>query len=200
MVSLGQKIRQRRLEKKMTQTQLAEGLVSASAISQIESDKINPSYKLLCKIAERLEVPLDFFLSEEEEYLEHSTSHKLAKTFLMAKEYQQALPILEKLHDASAVSNTELMLDLATCYIQLNNFVPAQDLLEQVLNVSLKEDDKTIYVNSLNKMGLLFYKQNNIALSIHYWQKSYEFYREIETFDPYNKAEVCTNLAIAYYR
>ncbi|MGZ4032359.1 MAG: tetratricopeptide repeat protein [Tumebacillaceae bacterium] len=200
MVSLGQKIRQRRLEKKMTQTQLAEGLVSASAISQIESDKINPSYKLLCKIAERLEVPLDFFLSEEEEYLEHSTSHKLAKTFLMAKEYQQAVPILEKLHHSSAVSNTELMLDLATCYIQLNNFSPAHELLEQVMNISLKEDDNNAYVNSLNKMGLLYFKQNNTSLSIHYWHKAYDMYREIETFDPFDKAYVCTNLAIAFNR
>jgi HTH-type transcriptional regulator, quorum sensing regulator NprR len=200
MVSLGHKIRQRRLEKKLTQTQLAEGLVSASAISQIESDKINPSYKLLCKLAERLEVPLDFFLSEEEEYLEQSTSHKLAKTFLMANEYEKAVPILEKLLQSSIVSNTEIMVDLATCYIRLNNFAPAHELLEQTIQISLKEDDNSTYLLSLNKMGLLFFKQNNISLSIHYWQKTYDFYRDIESFDPFQKAEVCTNLAIAYSR
>lgn len=200
MTSLGQKIRQRRLEKKMTQTQLAEGLVSASAISQIEADKINPSYKLLCKLAERLDVPLDFLLSEEEEYLEHSTSHKLAKTFLMANEYAQAVPILEKLLQTGLENDTEIMLDLASCYIHLNNFAPAHELLELTIQLSLKENDPITYLLSLNKMGLLFFKQNNIALSIHYWQRAYDYYQGKKTFDPFQKAEVCTNLAIAYSR
>ncbi|HEU4965722.1 MAG TPA: tetratricopeptide repeat protein [Bacilli bacterium] len=198
MGSLGQKIRQRRMEKGLTQSGLAEGLVSASAISQIESDKINPSYKLLCQLAERLEVPLDYFLSETEEYLEQSTSHKLAKTFISAKEYANAVPILEKLMASADGTILDVMKDLATCYLQLKNYEAAGELWEKVLNEALKEGHMPDYIMALKQLGLLFYKQNNISLAQHYWKKAYDASQQAEDIDSFLKADVSTNLAITY--
>jgi transcriptional regulator with XRE-family HTH domain len=200
MVSLGQKIRQRRLEKKLTQAQLAEGLASPSAISQIEADKINPSYKLLCQIADRLEVPLDYFLEHSEEYLEQTTSHKLAKTFIHAKEYTKALPILEKLLENGGETHSDLLYDLATCYLQLRNDSLAHHYLEQVMYLSLRDDDHQMYMATLKQLGLLFYRQNNISLALHYWQKAYDHLKRHDVDDTYLKAEVITNLAIAHNR
>ncbi|MBL0388050.1 tetratricopeptide repeat protein [Tumebacillus sp. ITR2] len=199
MLSLGQKIRQRRLEKKMTQGQLAEGLVSASAISQIESDKINPSYKLLCQIADRLGVQLDYFLDtqERESYLEQTTSHKLAKTFLLADEPQNAVPILEMLLQ-SQQDNLDVMLDLATCYTKLNSSQEAIELLETVMHQALRQEDKVTYVKAMKMLGGLFYTRNNITLAKHYWQKSFEALQEIEVVDKFLQAEVMTNLALVY--
>ena len=201
MVSLGQKIRERRLEKKLTQAGLAEGLVSASAISQIESDKITPSYRLLCQIAERLEVPLDYFLAEnKEQYLEQTTSHKLAKTFIHAKEYENAVPILEKLLHSDTVDEIEILKDLADCFLHLKNYTDAQDLLDRVQQLALRDNDDNSYVWALNRLGLLFYQNSNISLSIHYWKKAYDFVSELEHFDPFLKAAVYTNLALVYNR
>ncbi|PWK11583.1 helix-turn-helix domain-containing protein [Tumebacillus permanentifrigoris] len=199
MLSLGQKIRQRRLAKKMTQGQLAEGLVSASAISQIESDKINPSYKLLCQIAERLDVQLDYFLDtrERESYLEQTTSHKLAKTFLLANEPQNAVPILEMLLQ-SQEDNLEVKMDLATCYTKLNRSQEAIEMLESVMHQSLREDDKLSYVSSMSKLGHVFFQHNNMALALHYWHKAHEVIQELEDVDPFLHAEVATNLAMVY--
>lgn len=202
MDSLGQKIRQRRLEKGLTQGQLAEGLVSASAISQIESDKINPSYKLLCQLADRLEVSLDSFLADETEYLEHSTSHKLAQTFISAKEYANAVPILEKLLAADDEPDLEVCKDLATCYLQLKNHQAANELLEKVMNEALKENHSLDYLWALKQLGLLYYNQNNISLAHHYWKKAHEFIQQTivqdDDLDPFLHAEVTTNLAITY--
>ena len=201
MVSLGQKIRERRLEKKLTQAGLAEGLVSASAISQIESDKITPSYKLLVQIAERLDVPLDYFLADnKEQYLEQTTSHKLAKTFIHAKEYENAVPILQKLLTSETVDETEISKDLAECFLHLKKYNEAQDLLGKVQQLSLKDNDDNSYVWALNKLGTLFYQINNISLAIHYWKKAYDFVTGIEQFDPFLKAAVLTNLALIYSR
>ncbi|KEO83223.1 helix-turn-helix domain-containing protein [Tumebacillus flagellatus] len=198
MLSLGQKIRQRRLEKKITQAQLAEGLVSASAISQIESDKINPSYKLLCQIADRLDVQLDYFLDtqERESYLEQTTSHKLAKTFLMADEPQNAVPILEQLLQSQA-DNLDVMMDLATCYSKLNRSREGIELLEIITHQALRLEDKITYVKAMKMLGSLFFTRNNITLAKHYWEKSYETILDLEDVDKFLKAEVMTNLALA---
>jgi tetratricopeptide (TPR) repeat protein len=199
MLSLGQKIRQRRLAKKMTQGQLAEGLVSASAISQIESDKINPSYKLLCQIAERLDVQLDYFLDtqERESYLEQTTSHKLAKTFLLANQPQNAVPILEMLLQ-SQDGNLEVKMDLANCYIQLNRSQEAIELLESIMNQALREDEKLSYVTAMKVLGGVFFNRNNMVLAMHYWQKAYEAVQELDVADKFLKAEITTNLALTY--
>lgn len=199
MLSLGQKIRQRRLEKKMTQGQLAEGLVSASAISQIESDKINPSYKLLCQIAERLDVQLDYFLDtqERELYLEQTTSHKLAKTFLLANEPQNALPILEMLLQ-SQEENLDVRLDLAQCNLKLNRLQVAAELLEEILHLALRQNDQLVYVTSMSKLGLVFFMRNNMALALHYWQRAYGAMQTMPDLDKFLQAEVTTNLAQVY--
>ncbi|MFD2170860.1 helix-turn-helix domain-containing protein [Tumebacillus lipolyticus] len=200
MESLGQKIRQRRLERGLTQSQLAESLVSASAISQIEGDKINPSYKLLCQIAERLEVPLDYFLSETGEYLEQVTSHKLAKTLIMAKEYANAVPILENLLTSNAGEELDLLMDLATCLIHLDVLTTAKELLEKVITMSLKADDHRAHVWALHRLGLVFFEQQNTSLAMHYWQRAYDYLLEAGVSDQFLRAEITTNLALTYNR
>jgi HTH-type transcriptional regulator, quorum sensing regulator NprR len=199
MVSLGQKIRQQRLNKGLTQTHLASGLVSPSAISQIESDKITPSYKLLCQIAERLEVPLEVFIAEKDDYLEQSTSHKLAKTFLMAKEYVNALPILNKLLSSQGPGeDTDLLMDLGTCLLELKDYSKAQDLFEKVMYAALKAGDDVLHVTVLHRLGRLFYAQHNISLSLHYWQKAHDQMGGLDGIDRFQKAEITTNLAIVH--
>lgn len=201
MESLGQKIRRRRLDKKLTQAQLADGLVSASAISQIESDKINPSYKLLCQIADRLEAPLEMFISDRDDYREQLSSHKLAKTLISAKEFAKALPILENLEESgSPVDDLDLWKDLALCHLQMRNYPTAHQLLEQVTHHALKEEQHHAYVWALHHLGRLFFQQNNIALGTHYWQKGYEYLSEYQIEDRFLKARLVTNLAIANNR
>jgi len=71
---LGARIRQRRLELRMTQTELAEGICTKSFISQIEQGLVWPSLPVMIHIAQRLGKPIEWFLAEEprpETPLEH---------------------------------------------------------------------------------------------------------------------------------
>ena len=54
MNSLGEKIKKRRKEMKLTLKQLAGTDFSYSLLSQIENDKANPSMETLHKLAEKL--------------------------------------------------------------------------------------------------------------------------------------------------
>ncbi len=56
---IGQRIRELRIARGLSQTQLAKGIVTPSMISQIEAGKAHPSNSLLKKIAKRLEAPED---------------------------------------------------------------------------------------------------------------------------------------------
>lgn len=60
--SLGQLLRRLRLERGLSQEELARGLCARSYISQLEKDLRYPSPTLLVKLARRLEVPLDHLL------------------------------------------------------------------------------------------------------------------------------------------
>ncbi len=61
---LGEKLRQARLERKMTQEDLSEGIFSKSYVSAVELGKIQPSLKALQVLSKRLELPLTEFLDK----------------------------------------------------------------------------------------------------------------------------------------
>ncbi len=63
-MSLGQRIRNRRLELKLTQQQLAKALdLTSQHISVIEQDKRTPSLASLAKMAEELGVSVDYLIT-----------------------------------------------------------------------------------------------------------------------------------------
>lgn len=63
-MTLGQKIRALRKEKKMTQSALAGTEITRNMLSRIESDDALPSVPTLLYLSERLRVPAGYFLSE----------------------------------------------------------------------------------------------------------------------------------------
>ena len=66
--TLGQKIREYRLKRGMTQEELAEKLLSKkSTISEYENNKIDIKISILREIAKVLGVPLSCFLCEQDE-------------------------------------------------------------------------------------------------------------------------------------
>lgn len=83
ILSLGEKIKKIRKEKKMTLKDLAGGKVTQGQISLIESGKSNPSINLLEYLAEKLEVPMDYLVESEKEQVKDRLEY-LKNMFLMA--------------------------------------------------------------------------------------------------------------------
>ncbi len=65
-MELGEKIRARRRDLKMTQSELAGEFVTRNMLSQIESGRATPSLSTLRYLAERLLLPVGYFFSEED--------------------------------------------------------------------------------------------------------------------------------------
>ncbi len=63
-MELGQKLRQARLERGLSQRQLCGDLITRNMLSQIENGSARPSMDTLCALAERLGKPVSYFLEE----------------------------------------------------------------------------------------------------------------------------------------
>src|SRR5260370_40755802 len=64
MNSVGERLREARLARGLTQEQLAKGLATKGFISQIERHRANPSLAKLRLMAERLQLPLGHFTGD----------------------------------------------------------------------------------------------------------------------------------------
>lgn len=82
-MSLGEKLKQLRNERKITQIELAKILnVSQSTIKMIESNLRNPSHDLLLKIAEYFDVPAGYFLGDDMPAIEKAEKESIIDMLL----------------------------------------------------------------------------------------------------------------------
>ncbi|MGQ9515816.1 MAG: helix-turn-helix domain-containing protein, partial [Anaerolineae bacterium] len=80
---IGERIRKRRTELRMSLREVAEKAgVTASFLSQIERELADPSIKSLRRIAEALDVPVFYFLSDEQEHRPVVRRHERKKLTL----------------------------------------------------------------------------------------------------------------------
>ena len=89
-MKIGEKIRKRRKELKMTQADLSEGICTQAMVSRIEKKKVKPSRELMEKLAERLAVSLHYFYGEdsvESRYSKMNQLRKLVRQHLERREY-----------------------------------------------------------------------------------------------------------------
>src|SRR5579875_702995 len=95
MNSLGQKIKNLRKARNMTQSMLCDGLVTASMISQIESDRATPSASLLAQIAARLDVDISYFASDVSNKTDQVQNYRRARGLIEEHKFEEALPLLQ---------------------------------------------------------------------------------------------------------
>ena len=116
MNSVGERLKQARTERGMTQAVLAQGLATKGFISLVERDLANCSLPKLRLFADRLGRPLSYFLpeapSEDIQYLS-----KTAELALRAGETRQALKAIQEglqLESTASGSTTTASLSFST--------------------------------------------------------------------------------------
>lgn len=200
--TLGQKIRELRIRKGLTQSDLSSGLVTPSMISQIESDKANPSHNLLAAIAEKLDTPIEYFLTDTETQMEKVSIYKIAKALMATKEYLKAIPMLLELEETPSphVSSVDVAYDLAECYMQMGEYVNATERFESVLDSANARNDVTVALLVLNQLGQISYLEKNYPIAIHYWKKAHELIKKGHPAELYLHAKIIKNLGAVYYK
>ncbi len=99
-MSLGQRIRNRRRELKLTQQQLAKALdLTSQHISAIERDKRAPSLASLAKMAEELGVSVDYLIAGRESIITDTIPAIKADNRLKLEVKKALITLVKALHD-----------------------------------------------------------------------------------------------------
>ncbi len=161
---IGKRIRDLRLKLNLTQSELADNSFTKSFISQVEKGLTTPSIKSLAIIAERLGVPVSYFLSDEalshhdgtEQYLIHlETARRLhtEKRFVDAvRQYKATLShVPPTYHDLIA----GVHLALAEIYSDQSRFHDAMNEVETAIeHLKLSKNNFTL-ARAYNILGHL---------------------------------------------
>lgn len=99
-IELGKKIKEARLAKKMTQSEVVGTFITRNMLSQIESGAASPSIKTLEYIAKALDIPLNQLMSEDDETTPASLiiSNEQESTYISAKQKYQTQDYIAVIH------------------------------------------------------------------------------------------------------
>lgn len=181
----------------MTQMDLSRGLCTPSMISQIESDRARPSYKVLFAIAERLDVSLDKLLADVNLDMEYTSKYKMALALVQAREYASAIPLLEELlgESRTQVPETETLFELGICYLETGRVSEASVAFAKVSEQASEREDVRLMVSALIQLGAAAEKDKELQLAIYHTQRALEEYRRGELCEPQLQARALYQIA-----
>lgn len=145
-MTLGEKIRSARLEKKLTQTDVAEDKITRNMLSAIEGNKALPSFETLLHIAKRLDLPLAYLVSDEKDASVYNKGKfiKEIKDAFYEKRFIDAISLIEKtgcIDDELAYILTYANFELGISAAKNGAFITA----ERYLSLADKYSKETIY-------------------------------------------------------
>lgn len=148
-MTLGEKIKARRRELKITQSELAGSEITRNMISAIEKDKATPSLATLRYLAKALELPLSYLLSEENDLFFYVKKERMPaiKAALDTKNYNACISLILKIDTL----DDELYFILAKCYFELGvSSVKLGSLLSAKKQLTLAKEycNRTMYDTS----------------------------------------------------
>jgi len=157
---LGQRIKEARLAKKMTQTEVVGSFITRNMLSQIESGSAVPSMKTLTYLAQVLELPPSVLLPDVAEGTDSDREGDAAvsstavpseaSVFFRAKEAflagddTQACELLSSIEEASPLTDevqalyARAALRLATTRCNEENYIEALDLSKTAATAAMK--------------------------------------------------------------
>lgn len=201
MVSLGQRIREVRIKKGLTQIDCAQGICTPSMISQIESDRARPSYKMLTALATRLEVSVDKLLENVQFNFEYTTQYKMAMAMVAAGEYQSAIAFLEelvKMPIPQLPTTPDIPYELGVCYLKVGRDEQAVEMFDQVLRSSTLTGDHHKLASALYHLGRISIKRKEYRLAYYNTQRALEEVDKLDVHDASLRAQCLFQQASVY--
>ena len=116
-MSIGDKIRSARLDKHMTQSEVAADKITRNMLSAIESGKASPSLETLYHIANKLDLKISYLLSEDIDESVYKKNHlmpEIKKAYVNGN-YAYCISLIGQISDI----DDELSYILANCNFKL---------------------------------------------------------------------------------
>lgn len=122
---IGKMIKEARLEKKLTQSEVVGDFITRNMLSQIESGVAYPSVKTLEYLANKLGIPMSVLINvgEDAEVVEITTEKQdsfiKAKNLYKNKDYEESAKILSEMAGQESIFYDEACAMLARIYLEL---------------------------------------------------------------------------------
>jgi len=173
---LAQKVRYHRLQRGLSQQELADGICSMQLISSIERGTSNPRVKTLEKIADRLNVPLGEIYQPDEDEFPNKVKLQLVEAYLKRGEYdaaQETLDELGKRTDMVEVEKQQAILLQGEVFNKTGEAKIACDILQKLIEeIEVKQNaDNELLCKTYNQLGTAYYYLRNFT-------KAYSAYKQ----------------------
>jgi len=145
---LGKKLKEARLERKMTQAALSDGIVTRNMLSRMEHGAVLPSLPVLCAIASRLGVSVGYLIDDHDDGMSARNRR-----------------LLDMISEEFAAGNYESCLSFCQC---LTDYEEQRDRISSICRYRLAEEAmyRGNLVEALKAFSLLSKEPEEIGVSV----------------------------------
>lgn len=174
MPTIGQRIREARVSRGMTQQDLAENLVTPSMISQIESDKARPSHSLLRQLVMRLGLDMNDFTHDMDDQYAVQSVLNLAHICLLTDRIDEAREHLDSMEPPTtpgALTNEFHRLQ-AILYRKSGLLDQAAEKIEELRESAYRTQDSALLMQIYRESGYIEYAMKNWQGAMLEWENA----------------------------
>lgn len=202
-MKIGEKIKNRRREIKMTQSDLAEGICTQAMISRIEKRKVRPSRELMEKLAERLEVSLHYFYGEdsiESRYSKTTQLSKLVRQHLERREYDSVSYLIDSNEELiqQAIGEDRLFFEWVKGLLFDYRDGDNDKALNYLIRLEKEMKNGELRVEIIDSIGNQYLKKEEYDLAEQYYHKGFDMFSEWMNHE--KKAKLMLNYSICLAR
>jgi transcriptional regulator with XRE-family HTH domain len=194
MNSVGERLREARLARGLTQEQLARGVATKGFISQVECNRATPSLAKLRLIAERLGLPLGHFTGDHSP-LELTYLRKSAELAVKAKEPAHALALLEEAGPIARTANERADLQrIRGMALDALERLPEALIALQTAAADAPPDDPELNGAIYTEIATVLNEQEQFNVAVEAGRRALLWLDRAKHADPSQRARVLTNL------
>lgn len=194
MNSVGERLRQARLARGLTQEQLARGVATKGFISQVECNRATPSLAKLRLMAERLGLPIGHFTGDHSP-LELTYLRKSAELAVKAREPAQALALVEEARPLARTANERADLErIRGMALDALERLPEALVALQTAAADAPPDDPELNGAIYTEIATVLNEQEQFNFSVEAGRRALHWLEVARHADPALRSRVLTNL------